>query len=274
MKTFNDFIQEMEKYDIKVSTEGNIIKFQNDDAIIGLNGDIVMDLLSELSIDDFVCILNEQFKLTQNEDIFSIATKAVSDFSYAKDHIFSCLINYSKNEDFLKDIPHIRILDMAIYFKIYFDTDRGPLISNVNHQMLEIWNITEEDLFKLPISSNPYNSPLFYDLFEEEDEAYIVCPKLLKGKRIIMTNASGFFGAGLIFNNKLLQGIHKRNGDFYLKFQDTDTVVLSKVDDEALEFMFRGLPYEPDNSSEYVSNNIYIYDGKKLDIAGVKKIVV
>lgn len=274
MKTFNEFIQEMEKYDIKVSTEGNIIKFQNDDSIIGLNGDIVMDLLSELSIEEFVCIINEQFELTQDKDIFSIATKAISDFSYAQDHIFSCLINYSKNEEFLKDMPHIRILDMAIYFKIYFDTDRGPLISNVNHQMLDIWNITEEDLFKLPISSNPYNSPLFYDLFEEEDEAYIVCPRLLEGRRIIMTNASEFFGAGIIFNDEILKEIHRKNGDFYLKFQDTDTVVLSRIDDEALEFMLRGLPYELDNSSEYVSNNIYIYDGEKLDLAGVKRIIM
>ena len=39
-----------------------------------------------------------------------------TEFDFAKDHIVYKLINYEKNIELLKEIPHIRFLDLAIVF--------------------------------------------------------------------------------------------------------------------------------------------------------------
>ena len=75
----------------------------------------------------------------------------VTDFSNIRDKIALKLIHYERNKILLKDVPHIRFLDLAIVFYclISMDITQGSATILIHHSHLKNWNMQTDDLFEI-----------------------------------------------------------------------------------------------------------------------------
>ena len=80
---------------------------------------------------------------------FPLKDIPVSDFKKIKDNLCVRVINYEKNQKRLMDMPHRKIFDLAIMYRIVFviddNTDAGIV---VNYRLMNMWGVTEEELFE------------------------------------------------------------------------------------------------------------------------------
>jgi hypothetical protein len=74
-----------------------------------------------------------------------ITSLLMSDFDEIKPLIRSKVVNYEKNKEYLKEIPYIMIMDMAMVFEIWIGQKRGQFaISNV---CLDLWGVNVAELY-------------------------------------------------------------------------------------------------------------------------------
>lgn len=65
------------------------------------------------------------------------------------DKIFYRLINYKKNEDLLKESPHIRYLDLAVTFHYLLNSGAEGIESfRITNQMMDLWMLTPKQLYE------------------------------------------------------------------------------------------------------------------------------
>lgn len=103
------------------------------------------EYLKGKSIDD---ISEEVFKMyLYGKNNFAFNTDDFSDFNKIKDNIFYKLINYDMNLKLLKEIPHFKILDLAIVFFIMVSCDENGSATALIHNIhIENWQIQPEEL--------------------------------------------------------------------------------------------------------------------------------
>lgn len=73
-----------------------------------------------------------------------------------KESIVLKLINYEKNSEMLKDLPHMRLFDLAIIFQVLYSKDDKQLGTITIYQShLDLWNVTADDVYKEAINNTP-----------------------------------------------------------------------------------------------------------------------
>lgn len=113
----------------------------------------------ELSLDDVVEEIVSCLNKSASADI-GIRMGFLFDFSNARERIVYKLINYEKNKKMLMDAPHIRLLDLAIVFKLLpeledecEDTEVSMIVTS---DIARVWgNISADELFKLAEKNTP-----------------------------------------------------------------------------------------------------------------------
>lgn len=113
-----------------------------------------------------------------NKPSDSVDVSFFTDYDKVKSRIIFKLINYKRNEDLLKTIPHFRYLDLAIVFNCLLKTnDNGSATILIQNQHLDLWGITSDDLYALSLTNTPrllaYDlrsmTEVIRELFHEED---------------------------------------------------------------------------------------------------------
>lgn len=70
-----------------------------------------------------------------------------SDYDCVQENIVFKLINYAKNEELLKTIPHIKYLDLAIvFYYLYLGSSLGEGTIIITNEHLQMWGINQERL--------------------------------------------------------------------------------------------------------------------------------
>lgn len=107
--------------------------------------DIVTDILSLLKNNPApLCIRPEQF----------------SRFSCVKDRIMFKIIHAASNELLLKELPHIRILDLAAVFYLCLDRHpEGQMTALIHKEHQQLWAVTEQELMELARVNTPAAFP-------------------------------------------------------------------------------------------------------------------
>lgn len=144
------------------------------------------------------------------------------DFLQVRRRVVCRLVNYAKNREMLKQIPHRRFLDLAViyYYKMEDDTfgDAGILVKN---EHMEMWNADLEELDDAAMSNTarmmPYECIYIADMLreltgiriEENDEAQI--------PMYVLTNKEKSFGAASILYQTVLEALGERfDRDFFV----------------------------------------------------------
>lgn len=85
-----------------------------------------------------------------------------------KDRVLFKLVHYHKNRELLKEIPHIRFLDLAILFYCKITNrllENGTILITNSH--LAIWQVTTEELYQDAMRNTPADSPAVIQTMEE-----------------------------------------------------------------------------------------------------------
>lgn len=89
-------------------------------------------------------------KLYEEGKRFNLDTSKLLDFEQVKCRVVYKLVNYEKNKEKLVDMPHRKILDLAItYYLDIQEGDAGIYTVEIKNELLNLWQVTEEILFQL-----------------------------------------------------------------------------------------------------------------------------
>lgn len=225
------------------------------------------------SIADKICLLFEdEFTKNIKKNVETLNSLA---FDVLSDKIIPTAINYEQNKNLLKDIPHIRIADLAVIFRIAVSDDQDEVGTTIlNNQMWERIkeknNISLEDLLNV---SNPYtdygfmaiDAMIMFSLdLSKEIPSSIDIP-------IVLTNQKKMFGSSAIANEKLLKSIYDKIGKFVILPSSIHELLIisssiNDIDDskqlDELRTMVHDVNKRAVDLPDILSYNIYIYDGE------------
>lgn len=197
-------------------------------------------------------------------------TEQVRDFEKAKNKVSYKLVNYEMNQQLLRDIPYVPYLDFAIVFYLLLDkTEKGTATVLITNEMINYWNITNEELYKLA----KLNSPM---LLPAEFLPMRVVINQLMGKRVlqeelennymyVLSNKYRHFGASTILYNGVLEEIGNRlEMDYYILPSSIHEVIILPVDCEMTEDeineMIEEINQTQVSKEDVLSNHAYFYN--------------
>lgn len=211
-----------------------------------------------------------------------------TDFEKAKDHILFKVVSYELNKKRLREIPHIKFLDLAVtfYYGIRLEKISGDNASiQIERSHLELWNIDEGMLFDLAMENTVRKMParcaticeVILSIMKENN----IIPKegsVEKFKReadevplYVLSNDKNYFGASVIYYPGVLQKIAKKLGcDLIILPSSIHEVILMPATDkkrlEDLNEMITDINADHVTREEVLSNHWYYFDLERNEI--------
>jgi hypothetical protein len=195
-----------------------------------------------------------------------------TDYSKVKSRIVFKLINYEKNLSLLQDVPHYRILDLAIVFHCLINADsNGTATILIHNHHLSLWDITRDDLYALAVSNTPrllnYDlrnmTDVLKELFQQSDSiqtdsAELLCPMY------VLSNQLKLNGSACILYQGLLKGFADQLGcDLYILPSSIHEVLILPSTDQLphpeLSDMVREVNMTQLSREEILSDHVYYF---------------
>jgi len=224
--------------------------------------------IGELANDVVKCYGEKQ--VTESFDV-----EAFTNFENVKDRICYKVINYNKNEELLKKVPHYRYLDLAVVFYcLVEEMSNATILIHKSHANL--WNVSEEDLLAAAAVNSPrllkykfsnifnYLSSFGFPGIQEESENDLI-------PMYVLSNKSGIYGASTILYKNVLKDIgEKLNNDFYV-FPSSihEVIVMPNIpgcDAEYFSEMVKQINANEVKEEEILSDSVYFYNREKGDL--------
>lgn len=143
------------------------------------------------------------------------------DYETMKPHIYYKLINYAKNQELLREVPHRRVLDLAMVFYYRMEGVEPMATIMIRNSHLHMWKITAEELeenackytyLALPAMFLSMSEVMRLEGMEGEER---LCDDTIP--MYVLTNGERQFGAGVMLYPGILQQAESLLGDdFYI----------------------------------------------------------
>lgn len=131
--------------------------------------------------DEIISIYRENAKISMK------ISEELLDFTNLKDMIAFKLIQEESNREFLKTVPYIEFLDLAIVFYLVMgESEKEKMTALIHNSHMKIWNTTKNELYKLAKKNTPHILPASIKTIRE-----VMC-NILKG------NCEEIFEPGLV----------------------------------------------------------------------------
>lgn len=195
----------------------------------------------------------------------------VEDFELIRHRICYRLMNYGRNEELLKTMPHIRWLDLAIvlYIPVSVKSGKGFYIP-VDNALVEKWGITDTDALFTEAFANtqklfPGSVRDMEDVFKDYDSVLEAGYENEDERMYIATNNEKFYGAAVVLYDNLLESFAQGIGrDLYLLPTSINemTIVADLKGNAAAELrkVLQNVNHETTEDKDFLSNNIYRYE--------------
>jgi hypothetical protein len=181
------------------------------------------------------------------------------------------LIHAKKNEELLKEIPHILYLDLAIVFYCLISTTPGGSATILIHnQHLNFWNIQTSDLYQQALCNTPSllkvelknMNTIMQELFI--DGQLDDCMEADSSPMYVLTNTQKLYGAGcILYTDVLNQFATRLDTDLYILPSSIHEVILLPADPdtsvEELNQMVCDVNETQVLSEEILSDHVYFY---------------
>lgn len=196
--------------------------------------------------------------------------------------IRAAVVNLDSGQGWIKNIPHEKLLDLAVYAKLDFGAGYGLKVDN---GLLTDLHMTREELFKIA-KGNVLNDrelikveelalEYIYEHGAGEDEvqdmaALISLPSYIYDYR----NKVELDGAAVISSPAALKKIHEQlNDDFYVLPCSAEQVLIvpkSEYENDLadLEKFIKEMREREIPLKDHLSTHVYEYDGSALKLAG------
>lgn len=188
-------------------------------------------------------------------------------YEKVKSNIVFKLINYERNSELLKDVPHFRFLDLAIVFHCLLRTDAtGNATILIHNHHLTYWNITQDDLYALATANTPRLLPydlrsmtdVLKELMIDETDDVPVCPMYM------LTNHSKLNGSVCILYHNLLKDFANRieSDLFILPSSVHEVLIIPAMHNDSyqeLSDMVKEVNSSQLTSEEILSDHVYYF---------------
>lgn len=176
-------------------------------------------------------------------------------------HIVYRMINYHKNQELLKRLPHILYEDLAIVFCLVQEEPEGAAEAVlIDRKMMEEWEIDGEKLREYAFLNTPKLFPI-----RLESIAEIRGAKKNDEPIFVLSNQQKMYGAGAVLYQHVLSELAEKYGwDLYLlPISVHEFLILfdrgQYVQEELLD-MIRLSNQTVVSEKDFLSDNIYYYD--------------
>lgn len=210
----------------------------------------------------------------QNKNNVTFDVNILKHFDTIKDKIVYKVVNYRSNEKLLEQVPHKRILDLAVVFYCLLDNEYGrsatALIYNNN---LKNWNVTIDDVYKAALKNTP---DLLHSKISSMAALFEKCGVNVDGEEVdlkdyvpsdmyVLTNESKLNGAAcILYENVLYDFAQKLGADLYILPSTVHEVILlpklSMFEKDELVNMVKEVNTEGVAADEVLSDHVYEYN--------------
>ena len=231
----------------------------------------------------FTSIANEYLKNTIKEPAFNM--ESITDYEKAKERITTKVVAVKHNKSLLSDRPFTKLDDLAVVYQIELkNSELGQATIPINHQMMERWGVTTNDIHELAINNTERSNPstlmalesvLFgtEENFLEPENSYERCSML------VLTNENKLGGAAALANSDILSKVAQVIDDsFYiLPSSVQEVLVIPKemakergMTPKMLGEMVREVNANEVSKEEQLSDHVYQFDKKTKSLETVK----
>lgn len=230
-----------------------------------------------MSIDRIVNEILEFYEKVKVEEDYDVSQLSL--YENVKKKIAFKLVNTEKNQQMLKEVPHIPLLDLSIVFYILVDVDeKGSATIQIRNEHIENWNVNVEQLYKdaklnvkcliparLMCMQQVIEKLCDISKGEEKDLLKAKFPPENKEFMYILTNSIHQFGAAVLAYPNILEMASRIIGeDFYLLPSSIHEVILipkSKSPDlKDLNEMINEVNETQVQEEEVLSDHAYYYE--------------
>lgn len=229
------------------------------------------------------------------------------EYEKVRDRIVYKLINYEKNEELLKEIPHIRFLDMTVVFYYYMENEIfGTASILIYNTHMHSWKVDLDTVYADAKKNTPLvlksrmrdmeeimlellqkNIKDTYGSFKKMDgeepwmtEMADQMMNYILGDRsqmpmYVLTNENGQYGASCILYPKVLEDFSNKMGcSLYILPSSVHEVIIvmdKDIDDQdSLKEMVRDVNRTQLAPEEVLSDQVYYYNrcSRKIEICG------
>lgn len=210
----------------------------------------------------------------QNKNNVTFDVNILKHFDTIKDKIVYKVVNYRSNEKLLEQVPHKRILDLAVVFYCLLDNEYGrsatALIYNNN---LKNWNVTIDDVYKAALKNTP---DLLHSKISSMAALFEKCGVNVDGEEVdlkdyvpsdmyVLTNESKLNGAAcILYENVLYDFAQKLGAGLYILPSSVHEVILlpklSMFEKDELVNMVKEVNTEGVAADEVLSDHVYEYN--------------
>jgi len=199
------------------------------------------------------------------------------DYRKIKPTVVYKLINYEKNQELLKDVPHIPFLDLAIVFYcLLSDTPVGNATVLIHNSHIDLWRVNCGDLYRAAKVNVQRLLPAKLQTMGEvirelsgEDSVEDVVPMY------VLTNSRKALGAACILYDGMLEACARRIGEAYYLLPSSihEVILIPKAavpDEQELKDMVADINKTQVRNTEVLSNQIYFYSPDSGRLSPVK----
>ena len=227
------------------------------------------------SLEELSNLILAQYKKFALEEDFDITI--FTDFEKCRNNISYKLINYEKNRELLKNIPHIVYLDLAIVFYCLIDEGTLETISIlIKNTHMEHWGIDVNELFDIASANTPKllesdikNLSELVESIMKEKGADVTFPIEYEDESpmYVLTNKLKLYGACCILYKHLLEEFaNSVKTDLYIIPSSVHEVLLvpkrEEYDKEYLSDLIKEVNTTELSPEEILSDHIYYYSRK------------
>lgn len=206
--------------------------------------------------------------------------RAMDEKENMENRIFMRVINYDKNRKWLEEVPHRKVLDLALTFYVGAGGKcSNDYIINLNNQMAESMGLTIEKLEELAYRNmSAVQKPVLKNVEEILSES-LSDDFILSGcgeagamdEIFVLSNEADHLGAVCMFYEQVLENwAEKISDDFYILPSSLHEVLLvprlGNEDWRSLRQMVRCINKTVVDEKEILSDEIYIYERGKGEI--------
>lgn len=237
---------------------------------------------------DSICTEIIDIYKQNNIETPDINTLQFTEFKNVKDKICFRLVNAQKNQELLCKVPHRKMLDLAVIYRINADVREdlnGSIM--VTDALMKEWGITEETLYEAAmVNTSSYSKGMVLpmeavirEILTGKMEGYPLTYEnsrfgiSLVGEDIqfyVATNTKKLYGATVMLYKELLKKMGEYIGDFYIIPSSVHELLFIKklgmIKPDELSKMVCEVNMTEVTPQDVLSDNVYLYDAESDEL--------
>lgn len=206
-----------------------------------------------------------------------VSNVELQEFSKVKRQIVFRVINKEKNRSFLEDVPYREFADLAVvYYILIGNNECGQFTALIHNSQINIWKVTEEELYKVAYENTPKLLPMTLQTMGEviREMCEKVCGNFTEEREesfddemplYILTNRKKTYGAAVMLYPDAMKLAAERIGSNLVILPSSLHEVLllpydKDEDPEMLREMVRSVNVSEVPEEDILSDNVYFYE--------------